>query len=178
MFKLLHTYLIDTSQASNIRYLRNFGSLLTLCLVIQIITGITLVIHYNITITNLEIVIIEAIKTLFLSMFTWFLVISLILLLTKTTLNEVRKDNIGIFFSVLIVICIGTYTDIFHYETIHCAGSSIDLNLADKSKEIVTEALPNTIKSTVEGGFKSTNLYDLPKKRFTYVSKRIYRWIL
>ena len=47
IFKLLNAYLIDASQPSNISYLWNFGSLLALCLVIQIITGITLAMHYN-----------------------------------------------------------------------------------------------------------------------------------
>lgn len=45
--KLLNAYLIDHSQPSNISYLWNFGSLLGLCLGIQIITGITLAMHYN-----------------------------------------------------------------------------------------------------------------------------------
>jgi ubiquinol-cytochrome c reductase cytochrome b subunit len=47
IFKLLNAYLIDASQPSNISYLWNFGSLLAVCLVIQIITGITLAMHYN-----------------------------------------------------------------------------------------------------------------------------------
>jgi len=47
IFKLLNAYLIDSSQPSNISYLWNFGSLLAVCLVIQIITGITLAMHYN-----------------------------------------------------------------------------------------------------------------------------------
>jgi group I intron endonuclease len=45
--KLFNAYLIDHSQPSNINYLWNFGSLLGLCLGIQIITGITLAMHYN-----------------------------------------------------------------------------------------------------------------------------------
>jgi ubiquinol-cytochrome c reductase cytochrome b subunit len=45
--KLLNSYLIDASQPANLSYLWNFGSLLALCLVIQIITGITLAMHYN-----------------------------------------------------------------------------------------------------------------------------------
>jgi len=47
IFKLLNGYLIDASQPSNISYLWNFGSLLAVCLGIQIITGITLAMHYN-----------------------------------------------------------------------------------------------------------------------------------
>jgi len=47
IFKLLNAYLIDASQPSNISYLWNFGSLLAVCLGIQIITGITLAMHYN-----------------------------------------------------------------------------------------------------------------------------------
>ena len=47
ILRLLNSYLIDASQPSNISYLWNFGSLLALCLGIQIITGVTLAMHYN-----------------------------------------------------------------------------------------------------------------------------------
>ncbi|RYX78132.1 hypothetical protein EON69_00420 [bacterium] len=39
-FSLLNSYLIDSPQPVNISYLWNFGSLLGICLIIQIITGI------------------------------------------------------------------------------------------------------------------------------------------
>ncbi len=45
--KLFNAYLIDHSQPTNISYMWNFGSLLGLCLGIQIITGVTLAMHYN-----------------------------------------------------------------------------------------------------------------------------------
>ena len=44
---LINNYLIDSPEPSNISYLWNFGSLLGFCLVIQIITGVTLAMHYN-----------------------------------------------------------------------------------------------------------------------------------
>lgn len=44
---IINGYLIDSPQPSNISYLWNFGSLLGFCLVIQIITGVTLAMHYN-----------------------------------------------------------------------------------------------------------------------------------
>lgn len=47
LFSLLNAYLIDSPEPSNISYLWNFGSLLGFCLVIQIITGLTLAMHYN-----------------------------------------------------------------------------------------------------------------------------------
>nr|YP_010247524.1 apocytochrome b [Cordyceps pruinosa]QPZ76119.1 apocytochrome b [Cordyceps pruinosa] len=47
LLKLLNAYIIDHSQPTNINYLWNFGSLLGLCLGIQIITGVTLAMHYN-----------------------------------------------------------------------------------------------------------------------------------
>jgi ubiquinol-cytochrome c reductase cytochrome b subunit len=47
LLKLVNSYLIDASQPSNISYLWNFGSLLLFCLVIQIITGVTLAMHYT-----------------------------------------------------------------------------------------------------------------------------------
>ena len=46
-FKMANSYVIDSPQPSNISYLWNFGSLLGFCLIIQIITGITLAMHYN-----------------------------------------------------------------------------------------------------------------------------------
>ena len=47
LLKLVNSYVIDNPQPSNISYLWNFGSLLAFCLVIQIITGVTLAMHYN-----------------------------------------------------------------------------------------------------------------------------------
>jgi len=47
LLKLVNMYVIDHSQPSNISYLWNFGSLLAVCLVIQIVTGVTLAMHYN-----------------------------------------------------------------------------------------------------------------------------------
>jgi len=47
LLKLVNGYVIDAPQPSNISYLWNFGSLLLVCLVIQIITGVTLAMHYN-----------------------------------------------------------------------------------------------------------------------------------
>lgn len=47
LLSLLNSYLIDSPQPVNISYLWNFGSLLGVCLVIQIITGITLAMHYT-----------------------------------------------------------------------------------------------------------------------------------
>jgi ubiquinol-cytochrome c reductase cytochrome b subunit len=43
----VNSYVIDASQPSNISYLWNFGSLLAVCLIIQIVTGVTLAMHYN-----------------------------------------------------------------------------------------------------------------------------------
>lgn len=47
LLKLVNSYVIDNPQPSNLSYLWNFGSLLAFCLVIQIITGVTLAMHYN-----------------------------------------------------------------------------------------------------------------------------------
>lgn len=47
LLKMVNSYVIDSSQPSNISYLWNFGSLLALCLIIQIITGVTLGMHYT-----------------------------------------------------------------------------------------------------------------------------------
>jgi len=45
--KLANSYVVDSPQPSNLSYLWNFGSLLAFCLIIQIITGVTLAMHYN-----------------------------------------------------------------------------------------------------------------------------------
>lgn len=47
LLKMVNSYTIDSPQPSNISYLWNFGSLLALCLGIQIITGVTLGMHYT-----------------------------------------------------------------------------------------------------------------------------------
>jgi len=47
LLRLANSYVIDSPQPSNISYLWNFGSLLAFCLIIQIITGVTLAMHYN-----------------------------------------------------------------------------------------------------------------------------------
>lgn len=46
LLKLVNSYIIDAPTPSNISYLWNFGSLLALCLIIQIVTGVTLAMHY------------------------------------------------------------------------------------------------------------------------------------
>jgi len=47
LLKMVNSYLIDSPQPSNISYLWNFGSLLAFCLGIQIVTGVTLGMHYT-----------------------------------------------------------------------------------------------------------------------------------
>jgi len=47
LLKMVNSYLIDSPQPSNLSYLWNFGSLLAVCLIIQIATGVTLAMHYN-----------------------------------------------------------------------------------------------------------------------------------
>ena len=47
LLRLVNSYIVDSPQPANISYLWNFGSLLAVCLVIQIATGVTLAMHYN-----------------------------------------------------------------------------------------------------------------------------------
>lgn len=47
LLRLMNSYLIDSPQPSNLNYWWNVGSLLGLCLIIQIVTGVTLAMHYN-----------------------------------------------------------------------------------------------------------------------------------
>lgn len=44
---LVNSYIGDSPQPANISYIWNFGSLLGCCLIIQIITGVTLAMHYT-----------------------------------------------------------------------------------------------------------------------------------
>ena len=50
LINLVNNYLVDSPQPSNLNYAWNIGSLLALCLIMQIITGVTLAMHYNPTI--------------------------------------------------------------------------------------------------------------------------------
>ena len=47
LLKLVNSYVVDSPQPSNLSFLWNFGSLLAFCLIIQIITGVTLAMHYD-----------------------------------------------------------------------------------------------------------------------------------
>jgi ubiquinol-cytochrome c reductase cytochrome b subunit len=47
LLRLVNSYLVDSPQPSNISYLWNFGSLLGVCLIIQILTGAFLAMHYQ-----------------------------------------------------------------------------------------------------------------------------------
>jgi len=44
---LVNSYMVDSPQPSNISYMWNFGSLLGVCLIIQILTGVVLAMHYT-----------------------------------------------------------------------------------------------------------------------------------
>lgn len=45
ILRLANSFLVDSPQPVNLSYLWNFGSLLAICLIIQIITGVTLAIN-------------------------------------------------------------------------------------------------------------------------------------
>ena len=45
--KLGNSYVVDSPQPANLSYAWNFGSLLAFCLIIQIVSGVTLAMHYN-----------------------------------------------------------------------------------------------------------------------------------
>lgn len=47
LLRLVNSYVVDSPQPANISYLWNFGSLLAVCLVIQILTGVFLAMHYQ-----------------------------------------------------------------------------------------------------------------------------------
>ena len=47
ILRLLNSYMVDSPQPANITYLWNFGSLLGICLVLQILTGCFLAMHFT-----------------------------------------------------------------------------------------------------------------------------------
>ena len=47
LLRLVNNYIIDSPTPSNLSYLWNFGSLLAICLIIQIVTGVSLAMHYT-----------------------------------------------------------------------------------------------------------------------------------
>lgn len=47
LLSIANSYMLDSPQPSSISYMWNFGSLLGLCLGIQILSGIFLAMHYN-----------------------------------------------------------------------------------------------------------------------------------
>jgi len=47
LLRLVNSYLVDSPQPANLSYLWNFGSLLGVCLIIQILTGAFLAMHYQ-----------------------------------------------------------------------------------------------------------------------------------
>nr|YP_009710773.1 apocytochrome b [Amanita thiersii]QFZ98726.1 apocytochrome b [Amanita thiersii] len=47
LLRILNSYVVDSPQPANISYLWNFGSLLATCLIIQILTGAFLAMHYT-----------------------------------------------------------------------------------------------------------------------------------
>jgi quinol-cytochrome oxidoreductase complex cytochrome b subunit len=47
LLRIINSYVVDSPEPANISYLWNFGSLLGLCLVIQILTGCFLAMHYT-----------------------------------------------------------------------------------------------------------------------------------
>ncbi len=46
LLRFVNSYIVDSPQPANLSYLWNFGSLLATCLVIQILTGCFLAMHY------------------------------------------------------------------------------------------------------------------------------------
>nr|UEX92948.1 apocytochrome b [Marasmiellus scandens] len=47
LLRLINSYVVDSPQPANLSYLWNFGSLLAVCLIIQILTGCFLAMHYT-----------------------------------------------------------------------------------------------------------------------------------
>lgn len=50
LLRIVNDFVVDGGQPINISYLWNFGSLLGVCLVLQILTGVFLAMHYTPTV--------------------------------------------------------------------------------------------------------------------------------
>ena len=46
LLRFVNSYIVDSPQPANLSYLWNFGSLLAVCLILQILTGCFLAMHY------------------------------------------------------------------------------------------------------------------------------------
>lgn len=46
LLRLFNSYVVDSPQPTNISYLWNFGSLLAVCLILQILSGVFLAMHF------------------------------------------------------------------------------------------------------------------------------------
>ena len=47
LLRIVNSYIVDSPEPANISYLWNFGSLLGICLILQILTGCFLAMHYT-----------------------------------------------------------------------------------------------------------------------------------
>ena len=64
LLRLVNSYLVDSPEPANISYLWNFGSLLGLCLVLQILTGAFLAMHVRLLILESPVILITMIEYL------------------------------------------------------------------------------------------------------------------
>ena len=55
LLRIFNSYVVDSPQPANLSYLWNFGSLLAVCLIIQILTGAFLAMHYTPNVDNTSI---------------------------------------------------------------------------------------------------------------------------
>lgn len=88
LLKIVNSYIIDSPQPSNISYLWNFGSLLAFCLIIQIITGVTLGMHYTPNV-------LEAFDSVEHKLYSLIFLCALFPLLSLNYLVSVRRLNIN-----------------------------------------------------------------------------------
>jgi LAGLIDADG DNA endonuclease family/Cytochrome b/b6/petB len=113
LLSIFNSYLVDAPAPSNLSNLGNYGSLLGLCLVIQIITGVTLAMHYTPTIIQL------------------LFIIFTILLLFANILNSsnnllVLYPNYSGFLTFLYIIILYF---VFFMPTVYCEGVSTGMEL-------------------------------------------------
>ena len=134
LLRFLNSYLVDSPQPANLSYLWNFGSLLGVCLILQILTGIFLAMHY---VPNID--------------------------LAFTSVEHIMRDvsagwavrythaNVASFFFIFVYAQTQFY--LFYYQNMYSIFNNIDL-----FKKIISDFLnaikPKPIKSSV---YKTTS---------------------
>ena len=185
VLRLLNSYVVDSPQPANISYLWNFGSLLATCLILQILTGVFLAMHYqpNVDLAFSSVEHSLTNRTIFNIFLKFFLVLvcTFILYCIPISLYLINynrwlglENNLVTFYSnYLINSIINIYFKFFKFSEIIYLNSSYMLNsnscrignLTPNFRELSNGSLSdNSSKCGTEGGTKS--LKELTNEEF------------